>query len=336
MRIQTFDEAKQEIKQNNKDFRNFFTNIRDGIKNVWNNLTGQTSKEIAEKNFNLQQEQFDYQKQLNELMMEREDTAYQRAVKDAQAAGLSALSVNGGASSGYSTSAPAPQINDYAQNQYTNGLNLLNSLTQFENNLQQQIINKRRAEAEINKTNAETRDIEVKTDLFEYQLPYFKIFTDYDYNDRTNKNNFIKAFGGFSGANPYQEYSILKNLSTNQYADIIRTNEFDKIGMLFSIIQDLGKQFGINNMSDVKDTLNKMPQLFNNFNDIIPSVNNNTLNITSSLKKFFESSKLFNPKSLEQRKADKKATQTQDTLESVKKRNETGNSKKNHKSGKIK
>lgn len=286
MRIQTLDEAKKETAQNIQDVYNFFTNIKSGLTDFWNNISGRTSKEIAEKNFNMQQEQFDYQKQLNELMMEREDTAYQRAVTDARAAGLSALSVNGGSSSAAGTSAPAPQINDYAQNQYTNGLNLLNSLTQFENNLQQQIINKKRAEAEINKTNAETRDIEAKTDLFTYQLPYLKIFTDYDYTDRTNKNNFFKAFGGFSGANPYQEYSILKNLSTNQYANVIRTNEFDKIGMLFSIIQDLGKKFGINKMSDVEDTLNKMPKIFNGFDDI--NLSNNQLNIPSSIKSIFK------------------------------------------------
>lgn len=44
------------------------------------------------------QQSFDYQKELNDKMMEREDTAYQRAVADAKAAGLSPLSVNGGAS----------------------------------------------------------------------------------------------------------------------------------------------------------------------------------------------------------------------------------------------
>lgn len=286
MRIQTLDEAKKETAQNIQDVYNFFTNIKSGLTDFWNNISGRTSKEIAEKNFNMQQEQFDYQKQLNELMMEREDTAYQRAVTDARAAGLSALSVNGGSSSAAGTSAPAPQINDYAQNQYTNGLNLLNSLTQFENNLQQQIINKKRAEAEINKTNAETRDIEAKTDLFIYQLPYLKIFTDYDYTDRTNKNNFFKAFGGFSGANPYQEYSILKNLSTNQYANVIRTNEFDKIGMLFSIVQDLGKGLGFNNMTDVMDNLNKLPKIFNGFDGI--NLSNNQLNIPSSIKSFFK------------------------------------------------
>lgn len=51
-------------------------------------------------------EQFDYNKQLNQQIMEREDTAYQRAVADAKAAGLSPLTVagTGGAGSGGSVS----------------------------------------------------------------------------------------------------------------------------------------------------------------------------------------------------------------------------------------
>lgn len=51
-------------------------------------------------------EQFDYNKQLNKQIMEREDTAYQRAVADAKAAGLSPLTVagTGGAGAGGSVS----------------------------------------------------------------------------------------------------------------------------------------------------------------------------------------------------------------------------------------
>lgn len=45
-----------------------------------------------------QREAFEYQKELNNTMMSREDNAYQRAVSDAQKAGLSPLSVSSGAS----------------------------------------------------------------------------------------------------------------------------------------------------------------------------------------------------------------------------------------------
>lgn len=49
-------------------------------------------------------EQFDYNKQLNAEIFAREDSAYQRAVKDAQLAGLSPLAINGGAGAGGSAS----------------------------------------------------------------------------------------------------------------------------------------------------------------------------------------------------------------------------------------
>lgn len=63
-------------------------------------LNSATSSFWANKNLSFQQKQFDYQKQLNELQMHREDTAYQRAVSDARAAGLSPLAVSSGAVTG--------------------------------------------------------------------------------------------------------------------------------------------------------------------------------------------------------------------------------------------
>ena len=69
-----------------------------------------TQTDIANNNLALQQSQFDYQKQLNATQMQREDNAYQRAAADVAAAGLSPLSITGGASSSPLSSAPAPQM----------------------------------------------------------------------------------------------------------------------------------------------------------------------------------------------------------------------------------
>lgn len=70
------------------------------------------NRDIADKNFSLQQQAFDYQKQLNATQMEREDSALQRQIADAQAAGLSPLSVLGGtgATSTPLSSGSAPQM----------------------------------------------------------------------------------------------------------------------------------------------------------------------------------------------------------------------------------
>lgn len=78
-----------------------------------------SQKSTNRKQMELSEEANDYQKQLNERIMQREDTAYQRAVKDALAAGLSPLTVagTGGAGAGGSVSGSmnvpqlgAPQI----------------------------------------------------------------------------------------------------------------------------------------------------------------------------------------------------------------------------------
>lgn len=70
------------------------------------------NRDIANKNFALQNQAFQYQKELNATQMEREDSALQRQIADAQAAGLSPLSVLGGsgASSTPLSSGSAPQM----------------------------------------------------------------------------------------------------------------------------------------------------------------------------------------------------------------------------------
>lgn len=61
-------------------------------------------------NYQQQEKQLEYQKQLNALQVQREDTAYRRAVEDARAAGLSPLSVSQGAASGSLNAGDAPQL----------------------------------------------------------------------------------------------------------------------------------------------------------------------------------------------------------------------------------
>lgn len=64
-------------------------------------------------NFGLQREQFDYQKALQERIFAREDTALQRRMADAAAAGLNPYSVinSGGANAGSVVKTEAPQLN---------------------------------------------------------------------------------------------------------------------------------------------------------------------------------------------------------------------------------
>lgn len=57
------------------------------------------SREQYERNMAFAQEQYAYQKQLNQLQMDREDTAYSRAIKDLQANGINKLLALGNSAS---------------------------------------------------------------------------------------------------------------------------------------------------------------------------------------------------------------------------------------------
>lgn len=99
----------------NNNNNNWFSNLLNGItipfqnfgenwNNFWNG-TFQTigdiinplgyQRQIDQENLAFQQETFDYQKELQEQIFDREDNAYQRTVADMRAAGLSPLAMNG-------------------------------------------------------------------------------------------------------------------------------------------------------------------------------------------------------------------------------------------------
>lgn len=76
---------------------NFFSWLGDKIGGLWNDFTG-----VSQNNANLafQQENLDYQKALQQKIFAREDTAYQRTVRDMRLAGLNPISMQGSNSSG--------------------------------------------------------------------------------------------------------------------------------------------------------------------------------------------------------------------------------------------
>lgn len=102
---------KTALQQNDKLAREQL-NLLDKQNQVQNEIARENidwQKNIAQQNFGLQQNQFDYQKRLNALQMEREDNAIQRQVADLQAAGFSPLMASGGSPSSPLSSGSAPQ-----------------------------------------------------------------------------------------------------------------------------------------------------------------------------------------------------------------------------------
>ena len=91
----------------------------------------------ADRNFGLQQQQFDYQKALQQRIFDREDTSLQRRMEDAKAAGLNPYSVLslGGAGTGSAVSVSAPQ---HAESAHFNGYSdMLSSILQSMNVIKQ-------------------------------------------------------------------------------------------------------------------------------------------------------------------------------------------------------
>ena len=109
--------------------------LGNAVGNIWSNLTGQanteatnrTNKEIAlwnmlqqqktnEMNYGMFKENLDYQKALNEQIMQREDTSYQRTVADMRKAGLNPLTMSGLNGSGGNVA----NVEPYSQEPLTN------------------------------------------------------------------------------------------------------------------------------------------------------------------------------------------------------------------------
>lgn len=71
------------------------------VNDIVDNITGRSEKDFA-------REQFEYNKKLNELQMQREDSTYQRTIADLQAAGLNPNLLLGGSAGALSSSAGSP------------------------------------------------------------------------------------------------------------------------------------------------------------------------------------------------------------------------------------
>ena len=82
---------------------------------IWNVLQQQ---EANRNNLAFQREALEYQKALNETIMNREDTAYQRTVADMRAAGLNPLAMKGTNGSGGTAQAPEAMNTTAAQMNY--------------------------------------------------------------------------------------------------------------------------------------------------------------------------------------------------------------------------
>lgn len=206
----------------NKDFRNWFSTTVDS-------LTGKASTDISNKNLNFQKEQSEYEQQLQQQIFEREDTAYQRAVRDARSAGLSALSVNSGSSAGEVVSTSAPQQQDTSQVGFANGMNMLNMFNSVVSNLGNLKIQSNLASSQIAKENAETiktleeannarlsnpitrkilnqnlTSLMNRNELNSFAMPFYKDYLEWDHLDKKNIQLYNDWYGLNSSMQPIE------------------------------------------------------------------------------------------------------------------------------------
>lgn len=103
-----------------------FGDVLNGGIDIWKT---QESARIANRNYEFQRENFDYQKALQQQIFEREDTAIQRRRADLEAAGLNPnLAAGSGAGAGSVVSTTAPQKDSSWLNKLKFNIDFFNSI----------------------------------------------------------------------------------------------------------------------------------------------------------------------------------------------------------------
>ena len=237
-----------------KNGQNFFQNVGNWFKDSFDSFTGKKANDISAQNFNLQKEELDYQHQLQQQIFEREDTGYQRAVADARAAGLSALSVNGPSNAGGVVSSTAPQ-QESTQAGFENGMNALNMLTSVLGNIQNLKIQNKLANSQIAKEAADTSkvlseiddmrlrnpitrdilkaqfdDLDLKNNLNHYNSNYLKDYMDWEHLDKLNANLFNNWYGINSSMNPVERMIAMSQNNGFQLGEYAPAYPFATLG----------------------------------------------------------------------------------------------------------
>lgn len=171
------------------------------------------------------------QDKLNRMQMEREDSAYQRAVADANKAGLSKASISGPASSTPLTAPKSPDVDIFsrAQQAQANRLSMM----------QQQ--------ADISKTMEESRNIQFQNMKFDAESKYFQ----------QNALNEAQILSTDLGLKKYEHDTLQKSLESLRQAQIGYINgqksylevetDLKKVDRAFELIREhtlLGSQKG--------------------------------------------------------------------------------------------
>lgn len=206
------------------------------------------NKEYAAKNFQLQQQAFNYQQQLNQLQMDREDNAFQRRVADLKRAGLSPLMATEGAQAGNLLSGNAPQMD----------LSGVNSSTQGLMNAKKDYAQRNLMQAQF-KLQSYLQIAQLSADLVGAMQEYQKNKLDLEYQQ--GLNNYVKEHG-YRNLNWQSELiTLLENL--------LGKFNFSNVGDSLADGLNLGKDRVNKMIADLGSAI-KQPNLNQNSNQVKP------------------------------------------------------------------
>lgn len=249
------------------------SDIGNGISNVWdrfrNGETNVLNKQIAEQNLAFQQQNYEYQKALQQQIFEREDSAYERTANDMRNAGLSPLSMQG------TNAAGQPIQTDGLHNDYQHSdLGNLNALATVAQTLSSLAYNS----AEIDKLRSESRKADAEANNITFGNKINELFgmdaAKFKHNEMARNDKLMRADVAYQLFN-----GILPSMTNEQknMASIVQALDMDN--------SDIFKSFGFFNQDGNQKQTDMQNQasnigalmLFNGFADLfkglIPNIN---------------------------------------------------------------
>ena len=152
------------------------------------NMNGENAYKLATENFDLQKQNLEYQKNLQQTLFNREDNAYQRTVSDMRAAGLSPLALSSVNGAGSAVATEAPQNNAQPVNKFASFMQTL----QFLGNMTEQVskISNNLASSNISSLQGSLLDKQNNTYYEKYGLDYRKALAE-ALTSEANLNDFL-------------------------------------------------------------------------------------------------------------------------------------------------
>lgn len=141
----------------------FLSGVAAAVDNVLDTVNLGYNIYQDQRNYKFSQQQFDYQKHLNELQMQREDTAVQRRVKDLEAAGLNKNLAAGSAASTGSLATFSGSAGSHSLNKTGSMLDTLNAVYQVQQQKEQTEYLKKYHSKELDKIDAEINNLNSST-----------------------------------------------------------------------------------------------------------------------------------------------------------------------------